>query len=179
MRERVDVEVVDGDRWEQVRALRLAALEDAPDAFGSTLAEEQDQPEEWWRARLGRDDVWSFVATLDGAPAGLAIVGRRAGAAPPGILGLFAVWVAPAARGCGVGDALMVAAVSHARSVGAVRLMLDVGIRNGRAAALYERHGFVPTGRTFACDPPRDHLVERELARDLTESSPERSDVDV
>jgi len=42
------------DAWPAYRALRLRALEDAPDAFGSTLADESVRPPEEWAARLAR-----------------------------------------------------------------------------------------------------------------------------
>lgn len=38
--------------WCRIKALRLAALQDAPDAFASTHEREVAQGEGWWRARL-------------------------------------------------------------------------------------------------------------------------------
>ena len=47
------------DEWERVRELRLRALEDAPEAFGSTLAEEQ---------ALGQRDDWvAWITGWEGA----------------------------------------------------------------------------------------------------------------
>src|SRR6476660_4862023 len=37
------------DEWEALREIRLAALADSPDAFGSTLVEERDADEVRWR----------------------------------------------------------------------------------------------------------------------------------
>jgi hypothetical protein len=62
------------DDWARVRALRLAALADTPDAFGATLAEERDQPEGFWRERLGRAGATTFVASVDGRDVGLIVV---------------------------------------------------------------------------------------------------------
>jgi ribosomal protein S18 acetylase RimI-like enzyme len=66
-----------------------------------------------------------------------------------------------------VGDALLRAAVAHARDLGARRLLLDVGDHNAHAIALYARHGFEPTGRTGTLPPPREHVLEHERAREL------------
>jgi ribosomal protein S18 acetylase RimI-like enzyme len=45
--------------------------------------------------------------------------------------------------------------------------VLDVGARNAPARRLYERHGFVPTGRTGSLPPPREHVPEVEMELDL------------
>ncbi len=81
--------------------------------------------------------------------------------------GIYGVWVAPSARGRGVGDALLATAIEHARAAGHPRAVLDVGDHNTAAQALYARHGFRPTGRTGSLPEPRTHVTEHELARDL------------
>jgi ribosomal protein S18 acetylase RimI-like enzyme len=52
------------------------------------------------------------------------------------------VYVAPAARRAGVGDALVARAIERAAQRGARRVELDCNERNAGALALYERHGF-------------------------------------
>jgi ribosomal protein S18 acetylase RimI-like enzyme len=165
--DRADTEVVvlGPDDWERARALRLAALADAPDAFWSTLAEEVDDPEQRWRDRLARDDATTLVARRTGEDVGLVVV------APdhhePTSAGLVSVWVAPAARRHGVGRRLVRAGIEVARATGAPRLLLDVGDHNEAAVALYHSLGFRPTGRRGAFPPPREHIVEHQLALDL------------
>lgn len=85
----------------------------------------------------------------------------------PDEAGVFAVWVAPQARGRGVGDALLRAVVSHAAAIGIRRLVLDVGDHNEPAMRLYQRLGFEPTGRHSAFPAPRDHITEQELALEV------------
>jgi ribosomal protein S18 acetylase RimI-like enzyme len=72
----------------------------------------------------------------------LAPLDRRA---RPGELLLDGVCVAAAARGLGIGTALLGAAAEVARSVGAAAVRLSVVDTNPRARALYERLGFRPT----------------------------------
>ena len=68
------------------------------------------------------------------------------------------LWVAPEARGTGVGESLIDAVVEWARSGGFVELHLEVSDDNGSAIALYRRRGFEPTGAVGTLPPPREHL---------------------
>lgn len=54
------------------------------------------------------------------------------------------IFVAPEARGQGVGSALLHAIMEEARTRGYASVRLDVIDTNPRARALYERHGFEP-----------------------------------
>jgi len=123
------------------REIRLAALKEAPYAFGSTYQREVEADELNWRSRLaGRAQ---FVAELlDGSAAG------TAGGIPSGdgSASLISVWVRPESRGTGAGDSLVEAVLEWARAgrFPAVRLWVTTG--NDAAERLYVRHGFVRTG---------------------------------
>jgi len=67
---------------------------------------------------------------------------------PQDAAALVAVYVAPRARGLGVGDRLVEAAKDPARELGRRRIVLEVGSFNDHAIALYQRHGFRFTGAT-------------------------------
>jgi ribosomal protein S18 acetylase RimI-like enzyme len=141
MNRRVPVRVCGEDDWRSWSDVRLAALKDAPHAYGSTLADWQHASEERWRARL-RDVALNLLATLDGAPAGVA-----SGVAESyGAVTLISMWVAPFARGCGVGDDLIQSVVEWARKRGAPAVRLDVVSNNAPAIGLYTRNGFVDAG---------------------------------
>ena len=105
------------DEGPSLRAFRLRALADAPMAFGSTLAREQAFTESVWRERAERggsgDDSITFVAEHDGRWLGI-VTGL---ARDPDVLDdprpeLVAMFVAPDARGHGVGAALVGAVVA-------------------------------------------------------------------
>jgi ribosomal protein S18 acetylase RimI-like enzyme len=136
--------------WTVYRALRLRALAESPAAFGSTLAEECQRPDDVWAARLAAPALgahqqgWPFVAELDGTPVGLAWV--KMDGADVAAASLYQVWVAPEARGRGVGAALLDAAIAWARARRAHALRLDVTAGDGAAARLYRRTGFVDVG---------------------------------
>jgi ribosomal protein S18 acetylase RimI-like enzyme len=134
----------------------LEALEEAPYAFRSTLADWQGQgdTEVRWRGRLS-DVPFNLVAEWQNSPAGMA-----SGAAPDpdGSVELISMWVAPFARGHGVGDALVDAVIEWARERQALRVVLAVFESNERALALYRRHGFMDVG-AIVC------ATERKMVR--------------
>ena len=146
--------------WQRLRGLRLAALADAPDAFGTMLAEAQGHDEAEWRAQL--DTMATFVAVRDDQDVGL--VRGAAAYDNPRNAYLLSLWVAPAARGCGVGDELVGAVVGWARAAAFERLLLDVGDHNTSAIALYARWNFLPTGNRGHLPAPRAHVREHERA---------------
>ncbi|MEG3631421.1 GNAT family N-acetyltransferase [Streptomyces poriticola] len=133
------------DDWRDWRELRPAALADAPHAFGSRLADRQGEGdrEERRRARPAIPGSCNLVARVDGHPAGMA---SGVPDEQPGTAELISPWVGPAARGHGVGSRLVAEVERWAVHVGAGPPRLSVRPGNGPALALYERHGFRPTG---------------------------------
>jgi GNAT superfamily N-acetyltransferase len=142
------VRPLEPDEWPLYRSLRLAALSESPDAFGSTAAHEGARPDAEWAARLSRGAAspreLPLVAEVDDEPGGLTWV--RLDDQHDRIAHLHQMWVAPERRGQGVGRALLDAAIAWARSVGAQALVLDVTTGNRDATHLYEAAGFVATG---------------------------------
>ena len=134
------------DDWPKWRELRREALRDAPDAFNSTLAEWSGagDREERWRARLSEVPL-NVVAELDGKPAGM-VSGTHPDA--DGFVLLISMWVAPFARGRGVGDALIHAVLAWARERRAGGVELEVREANLPALTLYRRNGFIDRGRS-------------------------------
>lgn len=130
------------DDWRAWRELRLAALREAPYAFGSTLAQWRDAGEARWRARL-TDGPLNLIALLDGKPAGIA---SGTAVSPPGSVELISMWVAPFARGRGAGDALVGGVVQWARDQRARYVTLAVVPANAHAIRLYRRNGFSENG---------------------------------
>lgn len=63
-----------------------------------------------------------------------------------GVIELISMWVAPTARGRGVGDALVHEVERWGCSEGAHTLRLRVADGNRAASELYQRHGFRHTG---------------------------------
>jgi ribosomal protein S18 acetylase RimI-like enzyme len=141
------VERLTDEDWTLLRALRLRALEADPDAFGAVLADEAARSEAFWRRRI-LAGAW-FLAR--GAEEAVGVVALVAPPAPTDGQSrderqLDAMWVAPARRGRGVGEALIGAALAHAAEQGATSVSLTVVDGNSAARGLYLRMGFRPTG---------------------------------
>ena len=138
----------DPDEWPLYRHLRLRALSDSPDAFGSTFAREAARSDDEWRERLATGAAshgdLPLVAIVDDEPAGLAW--GRLDERQPEIAHLFQVWVAPEFRGRGVGRLLVDAVIAWARTTGARILRLGVTCGDTAAVRLYRRAGFVDDG---------------------------------
>jgi ribosomal protein S18 acetylase RimI-like enzyme len=148
--------------WELWRTLRRAALADSPDAFGSTIAEWTGvgDVEARWRDRLV-SVPFNVIAALDGSPSGMA-----SGTTPQdGEVQLISMWVAPEARGRGIGDELIEAVVRWASHSRAEQIALDVRIGNDRAISLYRKNGFLDDGWANGPDAPHP---ERRMVRKLT-----------
>jgi ribosomal protein S18 acetylase RimI-like enzyme len=108
----------------------------------------------------------SVVLSYRGEPAGMV---SAIALGDDGAIELISMWVAPFARGHGVGDAAVSCVLAFAETVrGGRPVVLSVKTLNGPAIALYRRHGFVDVG----CSP--DDPTER-LMRRAQMSGPERA----
>ncbi|MGG2464310.1 GNAT family N-acetyltransferase [Streptomyces sp. RGM 3693] len=156
----ISVRPLSAEDWALYRAVRLAALADAPEAFGSTLKQEQAFTDDRWRERLTRRN--QFVAQ-DGAEVcgliGIVPVG-------PGLAELVSMWVRPDARGRRVGDHLVLEALRWTSDQGFPRVELWVAQGNDPAERLYARHGFQRTGLV---QPVREGEPALEFAMARTE----------
>lgn len=135
------------DEWEALREIRLAALTDSPDAFGSTLAEERDADEARWRGWITGEGWAGAVATfITDGPGPL--LGMATGYRPddrPTTGWLFAMWVRPERRGEGIGRQLVAAVEEWAAALDIDQLLLHVTDGNDGAVRFYASCGFVGT----------------------------------
>ena len=157
------------DDWRSYAQLRVAMLRESPDAFWTRLEDVEGRTETQWRRSSGpgtlqaRDDQGTPLGTLtvfteETSPA----LGIKPG---PGDALVLAVYVIPEARGRGVVDALLDAALTLAREeLGARRMVLQVNEHNHGARRVYERHGYALTGQ-FLQHPERPGARDLEMAR--------------
>jgi RimJ/RimL family protein N-acetyltransferase len=125
------------------RPLRLAALAEAPHAFGASYEDEAARSPDVMAKRLeGGPTNCVFGAFLGGELAGTAgfiIPNTSAKARHKGLL--VGVYLRPADRGRAIAASLVQAVIEHARSH-VVLLQAAVGVENARARRLYEELGF-------------------------------------
>ena len=115
------------DDWESHRDLRLEMLQAAPDAFFTQYADVVDFDEDTWRGRIATQ--CHFQARLEGDPVGS--VGVWDDPETPGDAAtLVAMYVAPRARGAGVGERLVQAVLDEAAERGRRRVVLEVTVGN-------------------------------------------------
>jgi GNAT superfamily N-acetyltransferase len=163
---RVTVRVATEADWRTWRDLRLRALSDSPDAFGSTYERELALTEDDWRRRAAGAANAVSVGAGDPGPAVLAFAGDQPVGIGggycdlPGWLHVVAMWTDPAWRGRHVGEQVVNALDEWAGERG-LRLHLDVETTNVAARRLYERCGLVATGETRPLREGSERRVER------------------
>ena len=131
-----------------LRQLRLDALVETPESFGSSYEEEHtltlEDIREWI---VPADDGAMFGVFADGALAGMVGVGRQRKLKMRHKAHIWSMYVTPAQRGRGFGRLLMQAAIGHARTMRGVRqVQLSVTANNTAAVALYAGMGFAVYG---------------------------------
>jgi lincosamide nucleotidyltransferase A/C/D/E len=147
---------------DELRELRIRALRDSPERFGSTVAREQARTTEDWQRWFSPGATFLFESEA-GDAVGLVAVMRPD--EEPTLAQLISMWVAPEARGLGVGDALVQAMLGFAADSGASVGRVHVYDSNDRAIRLYERNGFVGTGART--EPDALGRVEAELVQPI------------
>jgi ribosomal protein S18 acetylase RimI-like enzyme len=149
--------------WETVREVRLRALSDAPEAFGSSYDREVAFADDVWIGRLATATNATLLCETEADRCGIVTLVRDEKDRRTGFV--VGMWVSPSSRGTGAADLLVEAALRWAREQGISTVRLHVAEGNVRAEHLYRRHGFNRTCERFTGE--RRGLVEIEMQRQL------------
>jgi ribosomal protein S18 acetylase RimI-like enzyme len=149
-----------------LRALRLSALLDTPDAFKSSHELEASQPEEGTAELLRKHDgesngvLGAFEADVLIGTVGMwrEVLRKAAHRA-----NLGAVYVRPESRNRGVGRMLVEAAVERLRLAGVEQVQLWVSTPSTAARRLYEKLGFRVVGRVEGAMKDEGRYIDEEL----------------
>ena len=125
--------------WEELKKIRLAALLDAPTAFGVSHATAMANTDLQWRDRAaGRGQALFTLAFMNDCAVGMV---AHLSSSLSGC-NLIAMWVAPEWRGTATATRLVESVKAHALSQGCARVVLEVVPSNLRAVAFYRKQGF-------------------------------------
>ena len=101
------------------------------------------------RVLVGEPHRGAIFLACDPAPVGVAVLALTWTLEHGGLVAwLDELYVVPAHRGRGVGEALLQRALEHARGAGCRAVELEVDAGHARAEHLYVRAGFAPLPRT-------------------------------
>ena len=132
------------DNWKKYRNLRLKALKEEPQAFGSTYEDNNKHPDEYWQQRLEdtltKKTQWLVFAKLNGILVGM--VGGFAEKEPDNAH-VIAVYVTPEARGKGISKLLMKELLTRIKTNNIIKkITVDVNLEQDVALNLYKNLGF-------------------------------------
>jgi ribosomal protein S18 acetylase RimI-like enzyme len=154
----------DGLRY---RDVRLRGLANTPSAFQTRYEDAATRPDGYWH------DVAAGSERGDERVQFVADDGERFQASGGGLIDdggtvveVIGIWVDPAHRGQGIGEALVREAMAWGQQRGASSARLWVNVENHTAIRLYERLGFARTDRTQAfgeCGERTRMMMARDL----------------
>jgi RimJ/RimL family protein N-acetyltransferase len=145
----MDIRVLTEEDVTLYRPLRLRALREEPESFGSSYEESVQRPLEEMARRLRPDPATGSVTLGAFDPGLVGMVGllRDSGRKMQHKAMIWGMYTVPEVRGRGVGRALLGAILAHARTVpGLEQVYLTVVTTQPIARALYESFDFVPYG---------------------------------
>jgi len=142
-----------------LRDLRLQALAESPDAFGSSYEREFSRTAADWQRWLSPGVT--FILEAPDGPCGL--VAGVHDPTRPDVVHLMAMWVHPKLRGTGAAATLVDAVAAWAATERARTVQLAVVETNRQARRFYERMGFAVIGRAPARE--REGAIHIEMER--------------
>ncbi|MFM8824782.1 MAG: GNAT family N-acetyltransferase [Candidatus Nanopelagicus sp.] len=129
---------------ERLRSLRLAALKDAPYAYGAVYEEDIEKPITFWQEWLAGSN-WFFTSAAEGD---IGLIGvEKAGADRGSDCWIFGWWIAPTYRGKGVAALMLAAIDKFCIENNWLRQGLGVWPENQRAINAYLKLGFIDGGK--------------------------------
>ena len=143
MNKKVEVSLLGPDEWVRLRAIRIRALIENPEAFGAALVEVEEQSREVWLKLFEKEDY--IVASINGVDVGMLYIEVLNGD-HGATCWIGGCWTDPSYRGNGVMRALFNYIDNHSKEKDWVRQGLGVWVDNLLAIKAYESLGFTFAG---------------------------------
>lgn len=150
---RPEIQILGPHDWSELRAARLLALADSPEAFTTSFAAEVAQPTTYWVDLLEKS-TW-VAACRAGLVVGIARLAGTGHALRERFI--ESVWVSVELRRRGLVRRMLGALEIAARIDGAEWLKLWVLDTNMTAADAYEKLGFFPVPGSWQVSPKQRH----------------------
>ena len=128
------------------QVLRLKALKENPEYYGSSFEEESAQPLSFFENRLNQEHTYAYGAFLNDQLIGTLVMAKETRQKTKHIATLYAMYVDKDYRRIGAAKALLSHAIDEAKVLGVERIRLSVTQTNIPAFHLYEAIGFVVYG---------------------------------
>ena len=140
----ISVKKLPASRWKECRDLRLEALKEEPQAFGSLFEDEKCLTEPIWKDRIG-----NALFALDGdRPIGMVVMIAGKTVKTSHIGNLYGLYVKTAYRKRAIGHLLVSEVIKAYQGMERIRkIKLAVNGEQTAAINLYERLGFSIAGR--------------------------------
>lgn len=152
---------LNADDADAYRAIRLEALTNHPEAYGTSPERFSARPMEALRTLLGQLAIFGAFSDT-GALVGIVAFEAEADERRTHRGWLVQVYVQPQMRGKGCADALIDATIDHARGR-VIQIHLMVGAHNAPAIELYRRAGFALYGTDPRCLFVNGHYIDEHL----------------
>ncbi|KAL7952853.1 acyl-CoA N-acyltransferase [Trichoderma compactum] len=170
-----ELRTLSADDWEEWKAVRLRALANAPDAFGSGFNDWANAPESRWRSRLSIRNAIDLVAYKIDETATERVVGMATGVPTGnGEAEIISMWVDPSFRGRGLASSLIGKIASWAVQSGFIELRLAVRPDNTIARSVYQHNSFIVSDEPGDRIPDgrREIIMVHNLRNNQASSSP-------
>jgi len=130
--------------WQEYKKIRLDALQNAPQAFGSSYADNREKPDSYWQSRLADaangNGSWLLFAKENQQLVGM--IGAFIEENEPDTASIISVFVTGEARGKKISKMLMSAIITELKNKGIKTAQLTVNTNQLPALNLYKSFGF-------------------------------------
>ncbi|MEO5930372.1 MAG: GNAT family N-acetyltransferase [Candidatus Kapaibacterium sp.] len=161
------------ERWREFRALRLQALKEEPQAFGSSYERNITQPDQHWIDRLKsvEERIWEALFAEDNGEL-VGLMGAHFPQETPDTAVIVMVFVRREKRGLGIAEMLLESLLQRLRGrPGIERAALTVNMAQKTAVALYTRFGFrtmrIEAGMMGDGNIHDEYVMEKYLRNDI------------
>ena len=155
----IKIERLQKNEYLRLKNIRLQSLQDAPLAFATTFDTAKNWNDDVWKSQAA--DIPTFLASQNSNDIGIVRASPDKNSLDR--IWLISMWVSPNARGKKIGEGLITALLTWARSMHLKEVALDVGAKNLHATALYQKMGFKKSGAKSQLPSPRNHVCEEQM----------------